>query len=72
MLTGFKSRLLAEIKDLQQHPKYSSRIALKVLKVHRPPAKSNYVSWLGGILFVFVCFLVEEKERWLEKKKASI
>lgn len=49
MLPGLKFRLLAEIRDLQQHPKYSSRIALKALKVHRPPAKSNYAAWLGGI-----------------------
>ena len=49
MLQGIKSRILAEVKDLQQHPKYSSRIALKTLKVHRPPAKSNYVAWLGGM-----------------------
>lgn len=50
MLPGLKFRLLAEIKDLQQHPKYSSRIALKALKVHRPPAKSNYAAWLGGAI----------------------
>lgn len=48
MLPGFKSRLIAEIKDLQQHPKYSKRIALKTFKIHRSPAKSNYVAWLGG------------------------
>lgn len=52
MLPGLKARLLAEVKDLQQHPKYSSRIALKTLKVHRPPAKSNYVAWLGGMLTI--------------------
>jgi actin-related protein 10 len=50
MLPGLKARLVAEVKDLQLHPKYSSRIALKALKVHRPPAKSNYAAWLGGIL----------------------
>lgn len=48
MLPGFKARLVSEVKDLQQHLKYKSRIALKTIKVHRPPAKSNYVAWLGG------------------------
>lgn len=48
MLPGMKSRLVAEVKDLQQHPKYSNRIAIKTFKVHRPPAKGNYVAWLGG------------------------
>lgn len=49
MLPGLKFRLMAEVKDLQQHPKFANRIALKTLKVHRPPAKSNYTAWLGGI-----------------------
>ncbi|EFX72709.1 hypothetical protein DAPPUDRAFT_308104 [Daphnia pulex] len=50
MMPGLKSRLVSEVKDLQQHPKYLSRIALKALKVHRPPAKSNYAAWLGGAI----------------------
>jgi actin-related protein 10 len=49
MMPGLKARLMEEVKDLQLHPKYASRIALKVLKVHRPPAKSNYAAWLGGM-----------------------
>ena len=48
MMTGLKSRLIAEVKQLQQHPKYSGQICVKALKVHRPPAKANYVAWLGG------------------------
>ena len=48
MIPGLKSRLIDEIKFLQQNVKYSNRIALKTLKVHRPPAKANYASWLGG------------------------
>jgi actin-related protein 10 len=52
MMPGLKSRLVSEVKDLQQHPKYSSRIALKALKVHRPPAKSNYTAWLGGLFYL--------------------
>ena len=54
MLPGIKARLVAEVKDLQLHPKYSSQIALKTLKVHRPPGKANYIAWLGGILLKYV------------------
>ena len=48
MLPGLKARLIAEVRNLQQHPKYSSKIHIKHFKVHRPPAKANYVAWLGG------------------------
>jgi len=50
MIPGLKARLISEIKDLQNHPKYISKIQLKMVKVHRPPAKANYVNWLGGKL----------------------
>jgi len=50
MMTGLKSRLIEEVKLLQQHPKYSSQICIKALKVHRPPAKANYVAWLGAAI----------------------
>ena len=48
MIAGLKSRLVAEVKHLQQHPKYARKISIQALKVHRPPAKANYVAWLGG------------------------
>ena len=54
MMTGLKSRLIEEVKLLQQHPKYSSQICIKALKVHRPPAKANYVAWLGGDVSKFI------------------
>lgn len=58
MIPGMKSRLVAEVKDLQQHPKYSSRIALKTIKVHRPPGKANYLAWLGGNLHGNLKFII--------------
>lgn len=48
MLPGFKSRLLAEVKNLLKENRYSSRLAIQSLKVHNPPAKENNVAWLGG------------------------
>nr|CAD7439363.1 unnamed protein product [Timema bartmani] len=48
MAPGFKARLLAELKHLVLTPKYSSKIALQTFKFHTPPAKDNYVAWLGG------------------------
>nr|CAD7455912.1 unnamed protein product [Timema tahoe] len=51
MAPGFKARLLAELKHLVLTPKYSSKIALQTFKFHTPPAKDNYVAWLGGAIF---------------------
>jgi Actin and related proteins len=48
MAPGFKARLLDELKHLVQQPKYESRLAVKIFKFHKPPAKENYVAWLGG------------------------
>ena len=48
MAPGFKARLLDELKHLVQQPKYESRLAIKTFKFHKPPAKENYVAWLGG------------------------
>ena len=56
MIPGLKARLISEIKDLQNHPKYMSKIQLKTVKVHRPPAKANYVTWLGGKFVVLQLF----------------
>ena len=50
MLDGFKSRLVAEVKQLQQHVKYNQKINLKTIKVHRPPGKANYIAWLGAAI----------------------
>jgi len=50
MIAGLKSRLVAEVKHLQQHPKYARKISIQALKVHRPPAKANYVAWLGAAI----------------------
>nr|CAD7203404.1 unnamed protein product [Timema douglasi] len=51
MAPGFKARLLAELKHLVLTSKYSSKIALQTFKFHTPPAKENYVAWLGGAIF---------------------
>lgn len=51
MLPGFKHSLLEEVKSLLQDPRYCSRLPLKEIKVHSPPAKENYVAWLGAATF---------------------
>jgi len=48
MLPGFLHRLMAEIRYLVEKPKYKEVLATKTFKVHTPPAKPNYVAWLGG------------------------
>ncbi|GIY71106.1 actin-related protein 10 [Caerostris extrusa] len=44
MLPGFRHSLLTEIKMLLDDPRYSSRLPLKEIKIHNPPAKENYVA----------------------------
>ncbi|GAB6021667.1 Actin- protein 10 [Chamberlinius hualienensis] len=51
MVPGFQHRLLMEIKHLLSEPRYKSKLALKTFKFHTPPAKENYVSWLGAAIF---------------------
>ncbi|XP_035206210.1 actin-related protein 10-like isoform X2 [Stegodyphus dumicola] len=51
MLPGFKHSLLTEVKMLLDDPRYSSRLPLKEIKIHNPPAKENYVAWLGASAF---------------------
>lgn len=51
MLPGFKHALLTEVKMLLNDPQYSSKLPLKEIKIHNPPAKENYVAWLGAAAF---------------------
>ncbi|XP_063216770.1 actin-related protein 10 [Bacillus rossius redtenbacheri] len=51
MALGFKARLQSELKHLVQTSKYASKLAVRTFKFHTPPAKENYVAWLGGALF---------------------
>ncbi|KAK7580186.1 hypothetical protein V9T40_000815 [Parthenolecanium corni] len=48
MAKGFKARLKEELKMLIDGPKYKDKLFLNVFKFHNPPAKENYVAWLGG------------------------
>lgn len=50
MLPGFKHRLMTELQDLVTAPKYRSKLGISTFKFHSPPAKDNYVAWLGGTL----------------------
>ena len=47
-LPGLKTRLLAEVRRQAALPPYSSAAQLETFKLHRPPAKDNYLTWLGG------------------------
>ncbi|XP_030069939.1 actin-related protein 10 [Microcaecilia unicolor] len=51
MLPGFQHRLMAEIRYLVEKPKYKATLATKTFRIHTPPAKPNYVAWLGGAIF---------------------
>ena len=49
MAPGFKARLADELKDLREKPRYKQRLFVDAFKFHSPPAKENYVAWLGGL-----------------------
>ena len=51
-LPGLKARLLAEVVRQAALPPYSDSLRLDTFKVHRPPAKDNYLTWLGGMFIV--------------------
>ncbi|KAK7002514.1 Actin-related protein 10, partial [Halocaridina rubra] len=44
---GLKHRILAELRSLAVSPAYSEKIQIDTFKIHKPPAKDNYVAWLG-------------------------
>lgn len=48
MAPGFRARLLSELKHLMSTPLYSANLKIDTFKFHNPPAKENYVTWLGG------------------------
>ncbi|XP_066943222.1 actin-related protein 10 [Macrobrachium rosenbergii] len=49
-LPGMKHRILAELRALTSSPHFSERIRIDSFKVHKPPAKDNYVAWLGAAI----------------------
>lgn len=50
MMPGFKARLNQELKSLLNIKKYSS-LKIDRFKVHQPPGRPNFTSWLGGAIF---------------------
>jgi len=52
MLPGFKHRLMTELHSLvKSEGKYKEQLAIRTFKFHQPPAKENYVAWLGAAIF---------------------
>ncbi|XP_038066561.1 actin-related protein 10-like isoform X1 [Patiria miniata] len=51
MLQGFNHRLLAELRELLQKPRYKEELAVGKFKIHDPPSQANYTAWLGGAIF---------------------
>jgi len=51
MIPGFLHRLLMELRSLLNEPRYKTKTAIKTFKFHSPPAKENYVAWLGAAIF---------------------
>lgn len=49
-LKGMKHRILSEVRALVMSPPFSDVLQIKSFKVHHPPAKDNYVAWLGGAI----------------------
>jgi len=51
MLPGFRHRLMSELDDLITLSVYKDNIGVRRFKFHTPPAKENYVAWLGGAIY---------------------
>ena len=47
-MKGMKHRLLAEVRTAAASEEYNQILPIASFKLHHPPAKDNYVSWLGG------------------------
>uniref|UniRef100_UPI00358EB191 actin-related protein 10 n=1 Tax=Myxine glutinosa TaxID=7769 RepID=UPI00358EB191 len=50
-LPGLTHRLMAELRFLLQRPRYQEALTISSFQIHTPPAKPNYVAWLGGAIF---------------------
>lgn len=53
-MMGLKHRLLSEIRAVAASEAFSSKIKIESFKIHKPPAKDNYVSWLGGKCLLYI------------------
>lgn len=49
-MLGLRHRLLAEIRTLAASEAFSKVVKINSFKIHNPPAKANYVAWLGGAI----------------------
>ena len=59
MTPGFEARVLAETKDILSSGSYNRKLAIKNIKLRRPPVHANYVSWLGGAIYGMLEILAE-------------
>uniref|UniRef100_A0A8C4NA15 Actin related protein 10 n=1 Tax=Eptatretus burgeri TaxID=7764 RepID=A0A8C4NA15_EPTBU len=50
-LPGLTHRLMNELRFLLQQPRYQEALTISSFRIHTPPAKPNYVAWLGGAIF---------------------
>lgn len=55
---GLKHRILAEVRALVKTPPYSTILPSVTFKMHTPPAKDNYIAWLGGEEHVIISILL--------------
>jgi len=51
MLPGFKHRMLQELTSLIKTDKYAVKLPNVKVLLHSPPARENYIAWLGGAIF---------------------
>ncbi|XP_050703035.1 actin-related protein 10-like [Eriocheir sinensis] len=49
-MKGMKHRILAEVRATAASEQYRHRLPIASFKIHHPPAKDNYVAWLGGAI----------------------
>ena len=51
-MLGLKHRIMEEVRTLAVNPMYKDKMDVSVFKIHKPPAKDNYVAWLGGMITI--------------------
>lgn len=85
-MRGMKHRILAEVRAAAASEQYRHRLPIASFKIHHPPAKDNYVAWLGGecqqgvteemcsLTFAYrskKCFFQKDKEEGEVKREVS-
>ena len=63
-LPGLQHRLMQELKHLVNSGRYTAQVQTWQFRLLQPPAKPNYVAWLGGKQWLVVIIYWASKFHW--------